>query len=90
MLRITSKKDGFRRCGVAHSKQPVEYADDRFSEKELGILQAESMLIVEVIADEGSLSFILEEKKTEGQKAKGKPGEVAAEKATPDILPRDK
>jgi 3'-phosphoadenosine 5'-phosphosulfate sulfotransferase (PAPS reductase)/FAD synthetase len=51
MIRITAKKDGFRRCGVAHSAKPVEYADDRFSPAELKRLAAESMLVVERIAD---------------------------------------
>jgi len=52
MIRIRSKRHNFRRCGVPHPKQPVEYSDDRFSKKELEILQAESMLIVELISDE--------------------------------------
>ena len=52
MIRIISKRDGFRRCGIAHSKRPVEYDDKRFSKKELAILQAETMLVVEVIFDD--------------------------------------
>lgn len=47
MIRITSRKDGFRRCGIAHTKEPVEYPDDRFSEEGLEILKAEPMLIVD-------------------------------------------
>ena len=47
MIRITSKRAGFRRCGMPHPKEPVDYPDDRFSEEELDILMAESMLIVE-------------------------------------------
>ena len=47
MIKITSKKDGFRRCGMAHSKEPVEHSDDWFSEEDLEILKAEPMLIVE-------------------------------------------
>lgn len=47
MIRITSKREGFRRAGIAHSKEPTEYADDHFSKAELKILQAEKMLIVE-------------------------------------------
>lgn len=49
MIRITSKTDGFRRCGMAHPKEPTEYPDDRFSKKELDILNNEPMLFVEVI-----------------------------------------
>lgn len=51
MIRITSKKAGFRRCGMPHPKEPVDYPDDRFSEEELDILKAEPMLIVEIIAE---------------------------------------
>ena len=45
---ITAKKDGFRRCGVAHSKQPTEYPADHFSAKQLKQLQAEPMLTVQL------------------------------------------
>ena len=50
MIRITSKKDGFRRCGVAHPDKPTEYDDGHFNKKELARLKAEPMLIVEIIA----------------------------------------
>jgi hypothetical protein len=52
MIRITSKKDGFRRCGIAHSSSPTDYPDDQFSKKELKRLKAESMLIVQELPDE--------------------------------------
>lgn len=52
MIKITSKRHLFRRGGVAHPKGPVEYADDRFTKKDLAILQAEPMLTVEVLKDE--------------------------------------
>ena len=45
---ITALEDGFRRCGVAHSKQAQEHADDVFSAAQLAMLQAEPMLLVEV------------------------------------------
>jgi hypothetical protein len=51
MIRITAKIDGFRRGGIAHAKTPVEYADDKFTAKQLQTLQAETMLTVEVIED---------------------------------------
>lgn len=51
MIRITSKRHNFRRCGMAHPKTPVDYPDDRFSEEELKILQAERMLTVEIVDD---------------------------------------
>jgi len=52
MIRITAKKDGFRRCGVAHPARPTEYPDDRFTKKELAVLKAEPMLVVEELPDE--------------------------------------
>lgn len=51
MIRITSKVDGFRRAGVAHSKQATEYADNVFTKEQLKALQDEPMLVVEIIAD---------------------------------------
>lgn len=45
---ITALEDGFRRCGVAHSKEAQEHADDVFSAAQLAMLQAEPMLLVEV------------------------------------------
>ena len=50
-IRITSRKEGFRRCGIAHSEKPVVYPDDRFSAEELEMLEAEPMLIVERIPE---------------------------------------
>lgn len=47
MLKIKSKKAGFRRCGVAHPAEFVEYPDSRFSKAEIAVLKAEPMLIVE-------------------------------------------
>lgn len=50
-VRIASKQDGFRRCGVAHSCAPVIWPDDKFTAKQLKQLQAEPMLIVDIISD---------------------------------------
>lgn len=49
---ITSKSEGFRRCGIEHPAHPVEYPDDRFTEEQLKKLKAEPMLIVQVIPDQ--------------------------------------
>ncbi|MBW2559967.1 MAG: hypothetical protein JRE40_03815 [Deltaproteobacteria bacterium] len=46
MIIIKSKQDGFRRCGVAHTKQPVEHPDDKFSEAEIAVMEADPMLTV--------------------------------------------
>ncbi|ADW18574.1 hypothetical protein Despr_2435 [Desulfobulbus propionicus DSM 2032] len=48
MITITSKKEGFRRCGLAHSQTPITYEDDRFTTEELKTLQKEPMLVVTV------------------------------------------
>ena len=45
---IRSSKDGFRRCGEAHSKNPTTWPDDRFSEKELELLIDEPKLSVTI------------------------------------------
>ncbi len=52
MIRITSKKDGFRRAGIAHSSVPADYPDDRFTQEQLATLKAEPMLIVLWMPDE--------------------------------------
>jgi hypothetical protein len=52
-IRIKSKTVGFRRAGIAHSDQWVEYPDDRFTKKELAILTAEPELTVEEVKDPG-------------------------------------
>ncbi|EAA4373525.1 hypothetical protein AVB85_13820 [Salmonella enterica subsp. enterica serovar Vitkin] len=46
MIYITSKRDGFWRCGIAHSETTTAYPDDRFTPDELARLEAEPMLIV--------------------------------------------
>lgn len=51
MIRIKAYKAGFRRCGIAHPAEWVEYEDDRFSEAELERLKDEPMLKVEVVTD---------------------------------------
>lgn len=51
MIIITAKKDGFRRCGLAHSAKPVEHKDDAFTPEQLAELQAEPMLVVELVID---------------------------------------
>lgn len=50
MITITSKKEGFRRCGQAHSKAPTEWSADRFTTDETEALLAEPMLVV-VVSD---------------------------------------
>lgn len=47
-VTITSKQDGFRRCGVSHSKEPVEYPAGHWTPEQLDILKGEPMLVVSV------------------------------------------
>lgn len=46
-IRITSKRDGFRRCGISHPASPAEYPDEQFSKEEIKVLKAEPILVVE-------------------------------------------
>ena len=47
MIRITAKRNGFRRAGMAHYGTQ-EYPDGFFDAETLASLKAESMLVVEV------------------------------------------
>jgi len=50
IVRIRSKRDGYRRCGVAHRKAATDHPASRFSEDELARLQADPVLTVELLA----------------------------------------
>ena len=52
MIIITSKREGFRRCGVAHAAGPTQWPDDRWTGAELAALMAEPMLTVAQAADD--------------------------------------
>lgn len=49
MIIITSKIEGFRRAGVAHSTTPTPYAEDRFTPEQLAQLQGEPNLVVQLL-----------------------------------------
>jgi len=49
MIEIISMVDGFRRCGIAHSREATTYPDDKFSADELKQLRAEPMLAVRLV-----------------------------------------
>ncbi|WP_448093554.1 HI1506-related protein [Pseudomonas lini] len=49
---ITSKHDGFRRCGIAHPSTASRYPDDFFSEAQLRALAKEPQLILAYEEDE--------------------------------------
>ena len=57
MIVITSKKDGFRRAGMAHSDRPRKYPDDHFSDEQMEALRNEPMLVVqEGLPDDGVIA----------------------------------
>lgn len=45
-IEITSKRDGFRRGGIAHSRTPVVHDTYAFSSAQLAAIRAEPMLTV--------------------------------------------
>ncbi|EOA1123933.1 TPA: HI1506-related protein [Escherichia coli] len=45
-ITITSKRDGFRRCGVAHRDVPVTWPDGSFTDEQIAILRDEPALVV--------------------------------------------
>lgn len=45
-ITITAKRDGFRRCGVAHRDVPVTWPDGSFTDEQIAILRAEPSLVV--------------------------------------------
>lgn len=50
-IRIRARYEGFRRCGVTHHLEPTVHADDRFTEEEMKVLEAEPMLTVEYMPE---------------------------------------
>ncbi|HDL8460177.1 TPA: hypothetical protein PXR50_000571 [Yersinia enterocolitica] len=50
-IQITAKRDGFRRCGMAHSDKTQTYDDGHFSSSVLAELMAEPMLVVSYVPD---------------------------------------
>lgn len=49
---IIAKRDGFRRCGIAHPGKPTSYPDDFFSDEQLEALRKEPQLILTYVQDE--------------------------------------
>lgn len=45
-ITITSKRDGFRRCGVAHRDVPVTWPDGSFTAEQIAVLRSEPALVV--------------------------------------------
>lgn len=51
LIRITAKRHGFRRAGMAHPTTPTEHPGDRFTAEQLEALRAEPMLVVETVLE---------------------------------------
>lgn len=49
VLRITAKRDGFRRSGIAHPATPTDHPIGRFTEAQIAALEAEPQLVVQRI-----------------------------------------
>lgn len=49
-IQITAKRDGFRRCGIAHSETTTTYPDGHFTDTQVRELEAEPNLVVIQIA----------------------------------------
>ena len=65
---ITSKRAGFRRCGIEHPAQPVEHSDDKFTDEQLKKLLAEPMLVVQIVAGQGQIEGNLDPAQLETMK----------------------
>ncbi|WP_413178382.1 HI1506-related protein [Escherichia coli] len=46
VIEITARREGFRRCGVAHSATTKAWPVDAFTPEQLAVLKADPMLIV--------------------------------------------
>ncbi|MGK4358461.1 HI1506-related protein [Ectopseudomonas chengduensis] len=49
IVRIKSKRDGYRRCGISHPRLATDHPAERFTESMLAKLQADPVLTVELI-----------------------------------------
>lgn len=52
LLRITSRRDGFRRAGLAHPAAPTDHDAARFTAEQIAALRAEpNLVVVDVLPD---------------------------------------
>lgn len=57
ILRITARRDGFRRAGLAHPARPVDHPIETFTAEQVEALKAEPQLVVEEI-DAGAVDIL--------------------------------
>lgn len=48
-IRITAKRDGFRRAGIAHPATPVDHEPGTFTKQQFAELMGEPMLVVQEV-----------------------------------------
>ena len=71
ILRITARRDGYRRAGIAHPAHAVDHLVERFDDSELEQLRSDSGLVVlELEVDENGVASLDAEKKAEPAKGK--------------------
>ena len=85
LIRITARRDGFRRAGVAHPAKPVDHPIDRFTDTQLAALKADPMLDVRIVDDPAAKAAA---DKAAADKAAAE--KVAAEKAAAEKAAADK
>lgn len=73
ILRITAKRDGFRRAGIAHHGT-VDHPAERFTLEQIAALKSEPMLIVQELEGEPTA----EEAAGKGNKKAKAAGDAAA------------
>lgn len=78
IVRIQSKRDGYRRCGIAHPRLPTDHPAERFTEAMLEKLQADPVLTVELLDGEAPGAS-----PEAGQAATGQGGEPTKAPAKP-------
>lgn len=59
-IRIISKRDGFRRCGVAHSEEPAFHDLNDFTAAQMEELTTTPMLVVDLVevGDDGAVTVV--------------------------------
>lgn len=55
LVRITSKREGFRRAGIAHTRDPVDHPAHLIAQEQLTALCAEPMLTVALVFENGQV-----------------------------------
>ena len=83
-LLITSKRDGFRRAGVAHSEHATYWPDGRFTEAQLEQLRNEPQLVVlEGAQPPEALAGVLDLEQDGGDEGNDAPGAAGNSEAAP-------